>query len=517
MLSEQEYEKTKWQLDHIPTCIEGTERRNLRATLKRKIHEHELITTFPPFQPLPFSSHFINRTTDEEILYKLIQAATTATEFTLDTESVNVYKKRNEPVLIQLQILHPSSASIVIITECCFLPNENHNRFRLIQEFFKTILSEEKQIYIWGTTAELFPFIKFKLFTYEQIDGINFINLQNNFKTYWDKQHIHGINNGNNRCSCTKCLGKNPSELWSLQDATAVELNEYLSKIYSKQNFNIGLDPNIFHTQNHNNTHRNKLTTYALHDCLSMERIINGMKINNFNFVSSRKNYQIMSMDFSTDEDNDDELIYTLTPSITHPIINQQLNHQSEESEEEEQLISNNSTRNCSNWRMNTTNHSNRTINRHLTETNREAEAGTNYEAEDPTYNEDHDELTAEEKRKIRNKHNTTKQRNRNYRNTLYIKNIDKRFSIRSIKEILKYKNISFFSVNTPTSRITKQMTLKIAVRDPTKLREYRRITKNLFSTEHYEAMGRMKRRIHQGYHHPTNNNKLDQQRRHRR
>jgi hypothetical protein len=44
-----------------------------------------------------------------------------------------------------------------------------------------------------------------------------------------------------------------------------------------------------------------------------------------------------------------------------------------------------------------------------------------------------------------------------------------------------------------------------------------RRITKNLFSTEHYEAMGRMKRRIHQGYHHPRYNNQLDQQRRHRR
>ncbi|CAF4655453.1 unnamed protein product, partial [Rotaria sp. Silwood2] len=68
------------------------------------IKEHEYATKFIPFEPLPHIPYFINRTTTERCLHQLIKAATVSPEFTLDTESMNIYKKENKPTLIQLQI-----------------------------------------------------------------------------------------------------------------------------------------------------------------------------------------------------------------------------------------------------------------------------------------------------------------------------------------------------------------------------------------------------------------------------
>ncbi|CAF5157909.1 unnamed protein product, partial [Rotaria socialis] len=44
MLSVNEHKKIKWQLDNIPESIKGKPRQNLRTTLKKKLHEHELIS-----------------------------------------------------------------------------------------------------------------------------------------------------------------------------------------------------------------------------------------------------------------------------------------------------------------------------------------------------------------------------------------------------------------------------------------------------------------------------------------
>ncbi len=65
----------------------------------------------------------------------------------------------------------------------------------------------------------------------------------------------------------------------------ALELNGYLSKILTNQNFNIDLDPNLYHTNTGENSHRQQLTTYALNDCLSMQRIIVAMKNKKFKFI----------------------------------------------------------------------------------------------------------------------------------------------------------------------------------------------------------------------------------------
>ncbi|CAF4697554.1 unnamed protein product, partial [Rotaria sp. Silwood2] len=171
MLSEKEYQEIQLQLKHIPTPVSSKYQSNLRKRLRKQIKEHELATQFPPFEPLPHISYFINRITTEACLRQLIQAATVSLEFTIDTESINIYKKTNKPALMQLQIFLPHNSSFILLIEMYHLPNENNICFKLIQELFKIVFSQNKQIYIWGSKNELYPFVIFKLFSREHIDS----------------------------------------------------------------------------------------------------------------------------------------------------------------------------------------------------------------------------------------------------------------------------------------------------------------------------------------------------------
>ena len=118
--------------------------------------------------------------------------------------------------------------------------------------------------------------------------------MQNEFKLYWNCLHKHPSRSSTSslesptRCLCEPCIGKLPSESWSLQDSVAYELNEYLSKVFTDQNFGIGLDPRLLRLTVTEQHHRHQLTTYALHDCLSLQRLIIRMKNRRFNFHSHR-------------------------------------------------------------------------------------------------------------------------------------------------------------------------------------------------------------------------------------
>ncbi|CAF1350896.1 unnamed protein product [Rotaria sordida] len=84
MLSEEEYQDTKRQLNNITATAKL--RQKIRRILLKKLKEHEYATKFNPFEPLPHIQFFINRTTTEPILQQIIKAVTTSTEFTIDIE-----------------------------------------------------------------------------------------------------------------------------------------------------------------------------------------------------------------------------------------------------------------------------------------------------------------------------------------------------------------------------------------------------------------------------------------------
>ncbi len=144
---------------------------------------------------------------------------TTSNEFNLDTESINIYKQGDKPALIQLQILLSYYSSLALVIETCHLPQENQTCFILLQDLFRIIFAEDKKLYIWRPKNELLSFVVFKLFSYEHIDRLDSINLQDQFKRFWNQENLHQSRNSTlsnvsfNNCICKMCLGKNHRNL----------------------------------------------------------------------------------------------------------------------------------------------------------------------------------------------------------------------------------------------------------------------------------------------------------------
>ncbi|CAF1517769.1 unnamed protein product [Adineta ricciae] len=490
MLSEDEYYTALHHLHNVPSKYQGTQRQNYRRRLKKQIKEYEYNIKYTQFTPLPYIPYHVNRNTPIPILQQLIQAATSSTEFTLDTESMKVYKAPNRPALIQVQILLPYNLSLVVICEMMHLPPRQSERFTLIAEFFKAIFTHDKSMYIWGTNEELLPFTQFQLFTHDQIDTIKTINLQKEFKSFWQEQHPHRrstIENPdslNQECHCETCIGKNTSELWSLQDAIAYSFNEYLPKLLTEGDFHIGLDEKLADHDQTQQEYRRALTTYALNDCLSMQRIIISMKEKNFQFERTINEFIEPTFLFSptNDIDDDDDIferqrnspeiessnqisrtnqqaappIAILEQNQTSTIEDQEITHQLEQ-----EIPDIGSSGYPMNWESLTTNE-----NQH----------------------ESPEELTERERRIKENRRCTIRQRRRYYRNELVFENIDRRFTVNQIKSILKRNDIPIYVVN-PVKQRTKTIKLFVAVREPENLSQYEERSRNFFTSQHYQQL----------------------------
>ncbi|CAF4709636.1 unnamed protein product, partial [Rotaria socialis] len=186
MLSEAEYYTALQNVHNIPSHIQVQHRQNYTKLLKKQIKEYEYNLKYDNFQPLPYIPYFVNKTTTEPTLQQLIQAATSSSEFIMDTESINIYKRKNEPTLIQIQIILPYNLSLVMIVEMWHLPRNNTTCFTLIKQLFNIIFTTKKIIYLWGLKDELTPFVDFNLFSHDQLQSITPINLQHQFKLFWN-------------------------------------------------------------------------------------------------------------------------------------------------------------------------------------------------------------------------------------------------------------------------------------------------------------------------------------------
>ena len=547
MLSTEEYEDIKYQLNNIPEGITGQRRKNLRQELKNKLDEHHYAIQYPPFTPLPHTTFFINHDTAEKTLFHLIGITIISNIITIDTESVCVFQQTNRPALMQVQIIPPNTISYVILVEVCHLPRETTNKFKLVQQLFDEIFNSNKRIYIWGNTDELKPFIKFNLFSSNEINLENIFNLQQQFKNYWNEHHLHrplSSSNNYSNCLCEACLGIAPKEKWGLQKAVGYELNQWLDKRQSKSAFDIGLDPQMNYLNDEESNYRQRLTKYAADDCLAMEQIMINMNLMNnqpSSYSSAEQKiilpYQIhVSNSTSSTHKNSNSKIQMKTPQKKKKFILpkfydgiEMISSEDEYPSEEqianqilstkqsstlvndireinqEQLIST-STGENSNSIIISTNETQLTNQQHIRLEPEEHERERIPETET-------EELSAEERKRIHNRSCTRKQRRRYYANEIIIKNIDDRFSIRAIKDILKYKNVSIFAVNKFISKKTNELSLAIGIRDTTKLSSYRMELRNLFSSSHFLQFQRMKRQLR--YRYRNNNRNPEHERRH--
>ncbi|CAF1177876.1 unnamed protein product [Rotaria sordida] len=450
MLSQKEYDDTLWKYNNIPKSITGQPRRNIRQAYRKKLMEHYYASNYPPFEPSPYELIFINYRTTEETLIQLINIINSSTLFIIDTESVGVYKKPNKPALIQVQIVTRELNSYILLIEVHYLPRSHVSTFILIQQLFELLFQTKNIIYVWGEIDELTKFTEFNLFTYDQIYLSHNINLQGEFKLYWHKHHPHipTSSTNNQKCICEACIGIQENNPWSIQAATAYELHKWLDKRHTCSPFDIGLDPKLVKLNSNELQYRQLITLYAANDSIT--------------------NNNLELMLFDTNEQNEQELI-----------------------DEQQVKITSSTTTLTTHYEFQTPSYNN---NEQLQQTPPVEPNLVTIESQQRSR-----QLTKEEKHKIHNRSCTLKQRKRYYQHGIKCRNIDKRFTIRNIKDILRQHRISFTAINFSTSSTAHERTLHIGVKDISKLETYEIQIQNLFTREHYKQFQYKKREI---YHH---------------
>ncbi|CAF1090078.1 unnamed protein product, partial [Didymodactylos carnosus] len=232
-------------------------------------------STFPLFDPptSQYQVYHVTRATSTTTLNELISIAKQTTSYVLDTESITQEGKRNQPALIQLQFLRLDQPSIILLVEVCHLPIAGSRKFSLIQELFTIILAADKAIHTWGDIEELNKFVKYQLFTPEQLLQPNTFNVQNEFKEDWRTNHPHRTiisPADEDECIWHTCIGKQPNDPWSLQDALEYGCRLWLDKRMTLSPWNIGLDPMLFHLNDKQREQRQAWILYAIKDCLAV-------------------------------------------------------------------------------------------------------------------------------------------------------------------------------------------------------------------------------------------------------
>jgi hypothetical protein len=89
----------------------------------------------------------------------------------------------------------------------------------------------------------------------------------------------------------------------------------------------------------------------------------------------------------------------------------------------------------------------------------------------------------------IHNRSCTLRQRRRLYRHKITIYDVDPRFSIRKIKQMLDDHHIDFTAVNTVKSNSTNKRTLYIGIEDPALIRRHKGLLQSLFNTRNYNRI----------------------------
>jgi len=97
--------------------------------------------------------------------------------------------------------------------------------------------------------------------------------------------------------------------------------------------------------------------------------------------------------------------------------------------------------------------------------------------------------LTPAERKKILNRSCTLHQRQRLYQHKITIHDVDPRFSIPKIKQVLDDNHIDFTAVNTVKSNSRNKAVLYIGVNDYASIRTHEAFARTLFTTRNYNRI----------------------------
>ncbi|CAF4806356.1 unnamed protein product, partial [Rotaria sp. Silwood2] len=142
------------------------------------------------------------------------------TSYTFDTEDQLQPHQPSKSALLQIEYVYENNPSILLIIEMMHLPERNAPTFIKIKQLLKIIFSNNHTIYLWGGIKnELKHFYKFELFDENDINCVNERNIQDEFKSYFNKNY-----------PLSPEIKLKGNETYSLQFAIYKIFNQWLTK-----------------------------------------------------------------------------------------------------------------------------------------------------------------------------------------------------------------------------------------------------------------------------------------------
>ena len=283
--------------------LNSKQQANWRRNTKRIEHNEELREQYPPFQsPSRVTIVHIHYRTPVETVDRLIWQARRTTRYAIDSES-QMIDGQATGALVQVEFIHSTEDSTVVLFETRHLPEKNSFLFTSIEELCLIIFDENNEIISWGTLEnELKNFRTLGLF--KPGNHITEINLQDRFSGWYkqkESSHPAGEKRGERTWSSKSNIFDSPGvdnpttarqgsdreeqrTIWSLQDAIASTFKEFLDKSETNGKWTCGLDQElgtwkmkIFSKDRYNpmeeKEKRSTMIRYAIDDCLAVSRL----------------------------------------------------------------------------------------------------------------------------------------------------------------------------------------------------------------------------------------------------
>lgn len=258
--------------------------------------------------------YYIHRETPNDVLNDLIDYAKETKNYTIDTEDqLQRPPQPSRGALIQIELTHEDSPSILILIETMHLPPKESPKFNKIKELCQIILSNNNKIFSWGDgRKELEKFYEFNLFDRNNIDRIKSENIQDQFKNWYRNTHP--------TCAYNDIK---INEKYSLQLAIFLTFNKWLDKRMTLANWGCGIDTilntimiprefnyardDIIQTEEQ---YRQLMTIYALNDCFAVTELVKAI-YSSSSTTTSNTTYENISED-------EDTIIYDSTTKPTN-------------------------------------------------------------------------------------------------------------------------------------------------------------------------------------------------------
>ncbi|CAF3663639.1 unnamed protein product [Rotaria socialis] len=307
------------------------QQQNWMKTAKKMNKNEDLQAKYPPFKSSSNITiiHIHHKSTIETI-NDLIILANRTSRYTVDTESER--KKINNDALIQIQFLHSTDASTIILIETAHLPNPQTILYSKIKELWSTIFNNNNEVITWGTGWHNEHCVTHpEMEKRDKKTGPVSSNMVDMSGDDSDDDMNDGKLNDYVQYKCDHITHYDYNATWSLQDAIATTFNKFLDKSQTINFWQCGIDlqldtwKNKLFSRPQYNKHieqqqRIKMKQYPTDDCIAVAELFLSMYPDTTKTITTTttKTTRRTLLDLCDDlsDISEDELIQILKPKF---------------------------------------------------------------------------------------------------------------------------------------------------------------------------------------------------------